>query len=427
MISTIDRRIRRARILAVLLPVMASACGLESQREPALTAPSEFGLSVTLTAVPNQLPRDGSSQSVVTVVVRDAQSRPVDGQRLSISTNSGRVSQSEVVTGTDGRATFAFTAPSEGTAVSNNEAIIRVVPVGTDSSNARGRSITILLLDVSNTTRPTPSFTFTPAAPVIKQPVVFDASATTDEGVTCGDACAYSWDFGGEATRTGRVVTYEFQAIKAYAVKLTVTDAAGSTATLTDDVPVAQGTAPTASFTFAPSSPGQFETIRFTAEASRVGVPGRTITSYSWTFGDGASATGMIVSKSFNVIGTFPVVLTITDNAGVQGTTSQNVVVSSGVTADFTISPTNPAINQTVILNAEASKGSAGFAGRNPITKYIWNFGVSTDTEEKTTPITSTSFPTAKTYTINLTVEDSAGRRGTTSKTVSVSATSSSQ
>ena len=41
-------------------------------------------------------------------------------------------------------------------------------------------------------------------------------------------------------------------------------------------------------------------------------MAGRTITSYQWNFGDGATASGMSVSHAFEVIGTFPVTLTIT-------------------------------------------------------------------------------------------------------------------
>jgi PKD repeat protein len=187
-------------------------------------------------------------------------------------------------------------------------------------------------------------------------------------------------------------------------------------------VAVVQGTAPTASFTFSPTSPGQFEIVQFTAEASRVGVTGRTITKYEWKFGDGVNATGVTVSHSYNVLETFPVTLTVTDSAGIQGTTSQNVTVVSGVTADFTISPTNPTVGEAVIFNAEASKGSAGFAGRNPIVSYIWNFGVTTDIVTVGGPRTCTTFPSVKTYTINLTVVDSANRRGTIARTLTVAA-----
>jgi PKD repeat protein len=250
--------------------------------------------------------------------------------------------------------------------------------------------------------------------------VSFDASATTDEGIRCLDLCTYSWEFGGEAMRTGRIVTYAFQSVRSYAVTLTVTDVGGAVHARTKNLAVSQGTAPTARILFSPSSPAIYETVNFTGEASTAGQAGRTIVNHQWQFGDGTSATGLRVTKTYERTGTYTVVLTVTDSAGLQGTERQDVTVVAGVTADFTISPTGPVVSQTVVLNAEASKGSNGFGGRNPITKYIWSFGNSTSTTEESDPITSTSYSVAGTYTIVLTVEDSAGRRATTSKTVAV-------
>src|ERR1044071_2493084 len=81
-----------------------SGCALDEVDPPALTGPSEFGLSVTATATPNRLPRDGSSQSVVVLLVRDAQGRPVAGQRLTlgVSPTAALLSTTEVVTDGNG-------------------------------------------------------------------------------------------------------------------------------------------------------------------------------------------------------------------------------------------------------------------------------------------------------------------------------------
>jgi len=409
------------RLFATLLVAVGLAgCTIDNQAAPPLTGPSGYGLSVTLVATPDQLPRDGSSQSTITVTVRDAQGRPVSGQRLSVGSSVGSVSQSDVVTNADGRATFTFTAPTSG--VVGNTAIIQVLPVGGNFDNATATSVSILLMGTSNRTAPTPAFTVSPAAPVVQEPVTLDATTSTDEGIQCRDACTYTWDFGGEATATGRVVTYRFRAARTYGVKLTVTDAAGSSASLTQSVVVGTGTLPTAVFTFSPAAPGQFETVQFNASQSVAGS-GRTITTYQWDFGDGTTGTGVTASHAFQNIGsgdsgrsqTFTVTLTVTDSAALQNTVSHDVAVVSGVSAVFTIS--DPPATLTVIFNAEESRGSSnGFGGRNPITKYIWHFGDSENTEEKSSPITSHTFPGAGAYTVTLTVEDSAGRRETTSK-----------
>ncbi len=378
-------------------------------------------MSVTLTASPDQLPRDGRSQSIVTVLVRNDAGRPVSGQRLGVTSDVGTVSQTEVITGEDGRATFAFVAPA---AASSNTAVVRAVPVGENFQNNQvGRTVTIALTGtsgVTSATAPTASFTFSPSAPAQRDTVTFDASASTDEGVRCLDVCTYSWNFGGEATGSGRIVTYAFQTPRTYAVTLTVTDGAGATGTTTQNVAVSAGTVPTASLTFSPESPGIFQTVSFTGEASRVGQAGRTLVSHVWQFGDGTSATGLRVSKSYNTIGTYTVTLTVTDSAGAQGTASDEVTVVTGVTASFTSSnPTDGSL--AVFFNAEASRGSStGFGTRNPISKYIWNWGDSTNVEETTSPRISHTFGAATAYTVTLTVEDSAGRRETTSSSITV-------
>ena len=56
----------------VLVAGMWAGCSLEDAGVPALTSPSGFSTAVTLTASPARLPRDGTSQSIVTVTVRDA-------------------------------------------------------------------------------------------------------------------------------------------------------------------------------------------------------------------------------------------------------------------------------------------------------------------------------------------------------------------
>jgi PKD repeat protein len=152
--------------------------------------------------------------------------------------------------------------------------------------------------------------------------------------------------------------------------------------------------------------------VQFNASSSRAGT-GRTISSYTWSFGDGATGSGVTVSHSYSVIGTYQVTLTVTDNVGLKNTVTNPVAVVNGVTAAFTFSDQPGSL--TVIFNAEESRGSdSGFGTRNPITKYIWHFGDSENLEEKTSAITSHTFPAVGTFTVTLTVQDSAGRRQTT-------------
>jgi PKD repeat protein len=57
-----------------------------------------------------------------------------------------------------------------------------------------------------------------------------------------------------------------------------------------------------------------------------------TIASWSWTFGDGTTSSAQNPSHTFGSSNTYPVTLTVTDNGGATGTTTNNVTVSSSTT-----------------------------------------------------------------------------------------------
>ena len=402
------------RIVALAACVFIAGCTLEDGSAPDLTTPSEFALSVTMTATPDSVPRDGASQSVVTVTVRDAAGNPVAGQRLTLTTTAGSLSDTSVTTGSGGQATFTFTAPPESTV--GNGAVIGVVPIGTDGSNAAQRNLTIRFTGTSNRSLPTPAFTITPEEPEAGIAARFDASTTTDEGAACLDACSYSWNFGDGSTGFGRIISHTFAAGRTYTVTLTVTDAAGASASIAQQVVVAGVDAPTVELTFAPDPPLAGQPTVFTADAEA--DDDHSIVRYDWDFGDGTSqtTTGASVSKTYSNRGTYVVRVTVTDDTG---QTAADVVTfsitTSGATASFTVSPNDPEPGATVSFNGSASTGSGGAE----IVEWNWNFG-NGETAEEADPTTSTDYDDTGTYTVTLTVTDSNGRTGTTTQTVTV-------
>ena len=126
--------------LALGVSLCLAGCALDNVDAPALTGPSEFGLSVTATATPDRLPRDGVSQSVVTLIVRDAQNRPVAGQRLTLGVTpaAAALSVTEVVTDANGQATFTADR-SSARAIAGNAVTILATPVGNARAAARCR------------------------------------------------------------------------------------------------------------------------------------------------------------------------------------------------------------------------------------------------------------------------------------------------
>jgi PKD repeat protein len=408
-------------LFALGVSLCMAGCALDDADVPGLTGPSDFGLSVTATATPDLLSRDGVSQSVITLTVRDDKSRPVAGQRLTLSATpvEARLSVGEVVTDASGHATFTVTAPPVG-AIAGNAVTIFATPVGNVSGGAVARTIELRLSGAVNATPPTPAFTVTPTSPELNIPVRFDASTTQDEGVSCLDACSYSWDFGDGSTASGRIVTHAFTAARTYTVTLNVTDAAGTTASRAQSVIVLDVPAPIVTITVTPNPPlaGQLATLR----ANVTPAQGHSITRYQWHFGDGTSqtTTAPTVTKTYPTQGVFVVTVTATDDMGQTGSASLLLTIAgSSVNATIVFSPTTPFTNQRVhftAVNPTAPNGAT-------IAGYEWNFGDSevpgggTATGQAVDHI----YTIEGTYVVRLTVTDSNGSKGVFTALVPVS------
>jgi PKD repeat protein len=324
------KAITRFVALVVATAVVAS-CTMKDQDAPPLTGPSEFGTSVTIQVSPDVLQQDGASQSVVTVVVRNAQGQPVSGVPLraeilvnGIPVDFGALSARNIVTGGDGRVTFVYTAPAVAASV---ESLVQVAvtPIGTNFANAITRNATIRLVPVGAVLPPSdlvPLFTVSPSSPAQGQTVVFDAQAST------GSIAQYRWDFGDGSTGTGETTTHEYDEVSTFVARLTLVDPAGRTAVRSQSVTVGQSAAPVASFTFSPVPVFTNATVHFNASASTPG-PGRTIVSYRWDFGDGSAAQdGVQQAHAYSAAATYTVTLTVTDDVGRTAVTTRAVSVS---------------------------------------------------------------------------------------------------
>src|SRR5690349_1574284 len=103
--ATINRFYRVVAGAAVVAAATTlGPCSLDKQEMPALSGPSGLAVSLSMAATPDHIPRDGSSQSIVTITARDPQGTPIVGLHVSLALGSNApqgasVSQSEVVTG----------------------------------------------------------------------------------------------------------------------------------------------------------------------------------------------------------------------------------------------------------------------------------------------------------------------------------------
>jgi len=313
--------VARAAVLAIAL--VASACSTDRQSIPSPTGPSEFGLSIRMTASPQLLPRDGASASVITIEVSDAERKPAAGQRLLLSSTAGSLSASEVMTGSDGRATVQLTAPPVNQGV--DTAFVEATPVGLNGQNSASRSLSIGLVGPAF---PVPLIDMTPSSPRRFEITNFDASGTTLGGSPCGSDCSYSWDFGGEGTASGQIVSYRFLNEGNYLVRLVVTSKDGVSQTKSRSVTVGSGTNYLTEFTYSPINPKVGDVVRFDARGI-VPPDGVTIKDYQWDFGDGVSGSGVTASTTYGAIRTYTVRLTTVDSSGRTLQTTKNITIAA--------------------------------------------------------------------------------------------------
>jgi PKD repeat protein len=230
------------------------------------------------------------------------------------------------------------------------------------------------------------------------------------------DACSYTWAFGNEAVRSGRIQTHAFQTPGIHSVTLTVRDAAGTSSSAQQNITVTAAARPTVSFTFAPANPFAGEPATFTATSTA--AANHRITQFSWNFGDGSTiqTSNASITHAFTTPGTYVVTVTATDDLGQTAIASNSVVVVGGAIASFTISPTDPQPDQAVQFDGSPSTTTGG----GTIVEWTWNFGDGSDRVTETDPNTSHTYDAEGTYVVRLTVKDSAGRTGTTTQNVAV-------
>ena len=157
---------------------------------------------------------------------------------------------------------------------------------------------------------------------------------------------------------------------------------------------------PVASFTSSVSN----LTIAFDGSGSS--DPDGTVAGYAWDFGDGTTGTGATASHTYAVPGSYPVTLTVTDNAGATSTAARTVATNVPPVAVFTSSMSN----LTVSVDGTSSTDADG-----TIAGYAWNFG---DGTTGTGATASHTYASPGTHPLTLTVTDDSGATNSASRSV---------
>lgn len=146
-----------------------------------------------------------------------------------------------------------------------------------------------------------------------------------------------------------------------------------------------------------------------------------SISSYRWTFGDGQTSGGSSANHQYVLAGTYNVILSVTDNYGGVGTATKQIIISGSSTTS-NIAPVSQftfSVNNYNVLFTSSSYDSDG-----SISNYLWDFGDG-QTSTQIGPLTHQYILTGN-YNVKLTVVDNNGASASSSQTVSIGGSSTS-
>ncbi len=185
-------------------------------------------------------------------------------------------------------------------------------------------------------------------------------SYTFNAANSTGDPTSYSWNFGDGTTGTGISPAHTYAASGNYTVVLTIYSACGSAST---QQTLGVACALSASFNYSNTTSGVYT---FNASNS-IGA-----SSYSWSFGDGNTATGVLPTHTYTASGTYTVVLTISGGCG---------TTSTQQTLTFNCPNLSPDFYYTI----DTGRHNFGVSGVQNGVSYSWSMGNDSPVQNGTT------------------------------------------
>lgn len=263
-------------------------------------------------------------------------------------------------------------------------------------------------------------FEYEPENPRVGEIIDFYGYAVDDDGwITSwlwdlGDGWVYGddWPQGAEYIH----LQHAYEEPGTYGICMTVWDNQGAESKVCTTIYVEAGQEnepPNADFTWSPTEPKVGETVQFTDDSND---PDGTIVSWRWVFGDGTSSTSRNPTHVYGQAGTYDVCLTVTDDDGATATICKSLTVQAAQTnqsptADFTWTPTEPSVNETVHFSDRSTDPDGHIAS------WHWNFG---DGSTSTSSAPTHAYSQSGDYNVCLTVTDDEGATDTRCKTIHV-------
>ena len=275
-------------------------------------------------------------------------------------------------------------------------------------------SRTVEVADLPNV-KPNADFSISPASPTILDNVTFTSTSTDSDGSIVSSA----WDLDNDGAyndASGAEASKMFPLAGTYTIGLLVTDNEGETDTVAKTVTVGAppNDPPTAAFHFSPTAPNTDQTVTFTSDSTDDG----SVALEEWDFeADGTyDATGSEVQRAYATPGTYTVRLRVTDDMGVQVTTTKTVDVTEppndAPTAAFHFSPSSPKSGDAITFTSDSTDDGT-------IVSQLWDLN-----DDGTWDASEVEFQHAYavpgTYTVRLRVTDDRDVSRETTRTVTV-------
>ena len=253
-------------------------------------------------------------------------SNPVTGSPVSFDGSSSMCSASAC--------SYSWTDDADGSLLGTGvrmsftfqQATTKYVRLSITDAQSHTASVEHDVIVSQSTAPPVPAFTYSPSNPVTGSSVSFDGSSSK----CSASPCSYRWtdDSNGSLMGTGVTMSFTFQQAGTKHVRLSVTDAGSSSASVEHDVVVSQSTSPPVpAFTYSPPFPVTGSPVSFDGTSSTCSV---SPCSYRWTDdADGSLlGTGVTTSFTFQQAGTKHVRLTVTDAQSQAASIEHDVIVS---------------------------------------------------------------------------------------------------
>jgi PKD repeat protein len=388
--------------------------GTSNSQSPTHTYQTGGNFTATLTVTDN-----GGAKGSTTVAITAGNNQPPTAN-ASAAPTSGKAPLAVAFTGSgsdaDGTiASYAWTFGDGGTAAVQNPAHTyqaagnyTATLTVTDNNGATGTS-SVAIGAVANRP-PTATASATPTSGLAPLAVGFTGSGSDSDGTVA----SYAWTFGDGGTSSLQNPAHSYVAAGNFTATLTVTDNNGATGS--SSVAISASSAgnqpPTATASATPTSGKAPLIVAFTGSGTD---SDGTISSYSWTFGDGGTSNAQNPSHTYLTAGNYTATLTVTDNGGAPGSATVGISAASNQppTAHASAAPTSGTSPLPVTFTG------SGTDSDGTIASYAWAFG---DGGTSTLQNPAHTYASAGSYTATLTVTDNNGATGGSTVGITVTA-----